>query len=252
MDIYFIKNKNFTLPMIPEHKKILEDFITENDIDYSYQYPDMFDPKWTVMESGWPYFKLSALDNQPWKEMHSEAEALLDHFHPHREDYGNGWKSLTIHGLNEDTQSLSQYSKNRNETLTQLDWTWVADKCPVTKKFLTDVWPAEFLNRVRFMLLEPGGYILPHQDRPSDQKRLSVCNISLNMPSDCKFYFEGFGQVPFTDSGSAFLMDISNKHVVVNNSNTPRIHMIIHYEIGRRMRDFFYVLRSSYYTNREV
>ena len=40
------------------------------------QYPEQFDPKWIVMESGWPCFRLSALDNQPWKEMHKEAEAL--------------------------------------------------------------------------------------------------------------------------------------------------------------------------------
>ena len=237
--------------MKADHKQQLEEFIKENDIDYSYKYPDMFDPKWVVMESGWPYFRLSALDNQPWKEMYAEAYALKDKFYAHRDSYGEGWKSLTLHGLNEDTQSLEQYGDNRNEVLSQLDWTWVADACPVTKKFLTDVWPAEFLNRVRFMLVEPGGYILPHQDRPSDQKRLSVCNISLNMPEGCDFYFKDFGKVPFDDNGSAFLMDISNTHAVVNNSDTPRIHMIIHYELGRRIRDFFYVLRSSYYTNRQ-
>jgi hypothetical protein len=44
-------------------------------------------------------------------------------------------------------------------------------------------------------------------------------------------------------------MDISNVHAVYNDSDTPRIHMIIHYELGRRIRDFFYVLRQSYYTN---
>ena len=233
------------------HTKQLAEFWQENSSNYNIQYPDMFDPKWIIMESGWPWFRLSALDNQPWKEMHAEAEALLDKFHPHREDYGNGWGSLTLHGLNEDTQSLGQYGDSRTDTLKQLEWTWVADQCPVTKKFLTDVWPAEYLNRVRFMLLEPGGYILPHQDRPDDQKRLSVCNISLNMPEGCEMIMKDFGRVPFDDSGSAFLMDISNVHAVVNNSNKPRIHMIIHYELGRRIRDFFYVLRSSYYTNRQ-
>jgi hypothetical protein len=213
------------------------------------KYPEQFDPKWVVMESGWPCFELSALHNQPWKEMHTEAESLLDYFKDHRTDYGKGWKSLTLHGLDEDTQSLDQYGE-RSDVIKQLDWTWVAEKCPVTKKFLTDVWPAEYLNRVRFMLLEPGGYILPHQDRPDEEKRLSVCNISLNNPEGCKFLFKEHGIVPFTDQGSAFLMDISNTHAVWNNSDEPRIHMIIHYELGRRIRDFFYVLRQSYYTNR--
>ena len=62
--------------------------------------------------------------------------------------------------------------------------------------------------------------------------------------------FKDHGIVPFADKGSAFLMDISNVHAVYNDSNEPRIHMIIHYELGRRIRDFFYVLRQSYYTNR--
>ena len=227
----------------------LDKFHNENNAVIQQKYPEVFDPKWIVTESGWPYFHLSSLDDQPWKEMHKEAEALSDKFHTHRDTYGEGWKSLTLHGLDEDTQSLNIYGE-RQETLKQLDWTWVADACPVTKKFLTDVWPAEFLNRVRFMYLEPGGYILPHQDREDHEKRLSVCNISLNNPKGCNFVLKNQGRVPFKDEGSAFLMDISNVHSVWNRSNKPRIHMIIHYEIGRRVRDFFYVLRESYFTNR--
>lgn len=237
--------------MTPEHKQILEQFWLDNKRNYQHKYPDFFDPKWVVTESQWPFFRLSALDNQPYDKMYTEAEKLMDKFQPHREDYGVGWRSLTIHGLNEDTQSLDSYGDNRRETIDKLDWTWVAEHCPTAKTFLTDVWPAEYLNRVRFMLLEPGGYVLPHQDRPSNQKRLSVCNISLNNPQGCEFVFENHGLVPFSNNGSAFLMDISNKHAVYNNSSKPRIHMIIHYEMGHRIRDFFYVLRSSYYTNRK-
>jgi hypothetical protein len=228
----------------------LEKFHSKNNTVLQQKYPEVFDPKWIVMESGWPYFHLSALDNQPWQDMYKEAEALSDKFYTHREDtYGKGWKSLTLHGMNDDTQSLNTYG-DRQDTLNQLDWTWVANECPVTKKFLTDVWPAEYLNRVRFMLLEPGGYILPHQDRKDHEKRLSVCNISLNNPEGCNFALKDKGRVPFKDEGSAFLMDISNVHSVWNTSDKPRIHMIIHYELGRRVRDFFYVLRESYFTNR--
>ena len=230
----------------------LKDLHSKNSQVINQRYPDVFDPKWLLEESGWPYFKLSALDDHPYRKMHDEALALSDKFYSHREDtYGKGWKSLTIHGIDDDTQSLAQYGE-RKDVLNQLDWTWVADKCPTTKKFLTDVWPAEYLNRVRFMLLEPGGYILPHQDRPDEEKRLSVCNISLNNPEGCSFIFKDKGRVPFEDKGSAFLMDISNVHSVWNNSDTSRIHMIIHFEPGRRVRDLFYVLRKSYYTNRDM
>ena len=230
--------------------QLLEQFWKENEKKYEFKYPEVFDPKWVIVDSKWPFFRLSALDNQPWKEMHAEAAALVDHFQSHRDYYGSGWKSLTLHGLNEDTQTLDSYNEDRSQTIQELNWTWVADKCPVTKKFLTDVWPAEYLNRVRFMLLEPGGYVLPHRDRPADQSRLSVCNISLNNPEGCQFLMKDQGVVEFDDAGSALLMDISNEHAVWNRSDTPRLHMIIHYEIGRRMRDFFYVLRKSYFTNR--
>ena len=77
-------------------------------------------------------------------------------------------------------------------------------------------------------------------------------NISLNNPTGCGFMMKGHGLIPFEDEGSAFLVDNSYEHCVWNNSDTPRIHMIIHYEIGHRLRDFFYVLRSSYYTNRGI
>lgn len=238
------------------HPKELEEFFFKNDDTYMHKYPETFDPSWIVFESEWPYFRLSALDDQPYKEMYNEALALIDEFYDHREDtYGHGWKSLTLHGLNEDTQSLNQYIghyKDRKDVLRDLKWTSVADKCPITKKYLTEAFPAEYLNRVRFMLLEPGGYILPHQDRPDSQKRLSVCNISLNNPEDCKFIMEGHGTVPFDNNGSAFLVDVSNKHAVWNKSSKPRLHMIVHFELGRKARDFFYILRESYFKNRDA
>lgn len=230
-------------------QELLDYFKEHENKDPGIKYPDFFDPKWVISESNWPYFRLSVFDNMPWKQMHDEAQSLIDKFHTHRDDYGVGWKSLTIHGINEDSQSLNSYGE-RSEVLKQLDYTWVAEHCPVTKKFLTDVWPAEYLNRVRFMLLEPGGYILPHQDRPDTERRLSVCNISLNHPEGCKMVFKDKGIVPFDSNGSALLMDISNEHAYINDSDTPRLHMIIHYEIGNKLRDFFYVLRQSYYTNR--
>jgi len=227
----------------------LEKFFEQHSKEYRFSYPDIFDPTWVIKESEWPFFRLSALDKQPYSEMYKEAYKLYDKFYEHREAYGKGWRSLTLNGLDEDTQTLDSYG-DRKQTIEKLDWTWVADACPITKKFLTDVWPSEYLNRVRFMLLEPGGYILPHQDRPDTQKRLSVCNISLNNPAGCEFVMKNQGTVPFDPNGSAMLMDISNVHAVWNRSNEPRIHMIIHFEIGRRIRDFFYVLRESYHLNR--
>ena len=46
----------------------LSNFWKENNKEVNLKYPDFFDPIWTITESGWPFFKLSRLDNQPWNE----------------------------------------------------------------------------------------------------------------------------------------------------------------------------------------
>ena len=61
--------------MNDKHKEILERLWEKNSKSYQHQYPDMFDPKWTIMESGWPWLKLSSLSNQPFGELLKEAEA---------------------------------------------------------------------------------------------------------------------------------------------------------------------------------
>ena len=73
----------------------IKQFFAQHEKQIKIQYPEQFDPKWVVMESGWPCFKLSALDNQPWDKMHLEAESLLEHFKDHRMDYGKGCKKVT-------------------------------------------------------------------------------------------------------------------------------------------------------------
>ena len=58
----------------------LHQFHDTNGIIKTQKYPEQFDPKWIVTESGWPYFHLSAIDNQPWKGMYHETERLTDSF----------------------------------------------------------------------------------------------------------------------------------------------------------------------------
>ena len=75
------------------------------------------------------------------------------------------------------------------------------------------------------MLIEPGGYILPHQDQ--DERCLGPINISIYNPIGCEFRYKNYGTVPFTN-GSAFMIDIGQKHSVWNRSNEQRLHIIAH------------------------
>ena len=93
------------------------------------------------------------------------------------------------------------------------------------------------------MLLEPGGHILPHKDRESIG--LSEVNIAINNPDGCSFHMENRGTVPFTE-GSVVMLDLSNRHWVVNNSNQPRLHMIYHGKVPGEIIERSYEIFKLY------
>ncbi|NBO98991.1 MAG: hypothetical protein EBU90_02515 [Proteobacteria bacterium] len=181
---------------------------------------------WYIFQCGLPWIKLDL--KVPYKEMYREAYALKSKFVEYRESNSKGWKSLCIHGLSSDQiydyTSYPEY-KNIDQNLVPYKWTEVSEACPVTTSFLKNSFFNAKFFRVRFMLLEPGGYILPHTDMP--KKILAPINIALSNPQGCEFKMKGYGIVPFKP-GNALMLDTSNEHIVYNNSNKPRIHLILH------------------------
>jgi hypothetical protein len=81
------------------------------------------------------------------------------------------------------------------------------------------------------MLLEPGGYILPHHDY--DEPRLTAVNIAINNPRGCEFRMMNHGVIPFS-TGRAIMLDLSHDHWVINASDQPRLHIIFHGEVPDR------------------
>jgi hypothetical protein len=182
------------------------------------------DENWIRTESGIPFLKLAV--DVPAQEIFQEWNTVKDLAVEHRPKesisdkffYGHkGWKSLTIYGEHYAITENTDGPKN---------WTSIIDRCPITKHWLENSFVIDAdTGRIRFMLIESGGYILPHSDR--DKKYLSEINISITNPVGCCFRFTNYGNVPFVP-GSAFLMDISNQHLVYNNSDQPRLHIIVH------------------------
>ncbi len=157
----------------------------------------------------------------PFIEMLKEAKNLKKCFVQHRNGGGHsGWRSLCIHGLS----SVHTESPETYGLVPDFDWTDIHKFCPTTHNFLKNF---GYLNygRVRFMLLEPGGYVAPHRDNEVD--RLGAINIALNQPDNCDFVMEGCGKVPFVD-GSAVMLSLSRRHIVWNKSNEDRYHIIVH------------------------
>ena len=189
-----------------------------------------------MYQSGWPWLELDlGLPSDVIPKMHAEATRLLPEFVPHRKydeqaGYGHsGWKSLCVHGLSAtQTENYSSYGHTSHQTA-PYRFTEIADRCPETVRFLKELFPFEKYYRVRYMLLEPGGYIAPHRDQK--EPGFFGVNIALNQPDECRFGMPDRGVPPFK-VGSAILPDLSNLHFVWNQSQTPRIHLILQGEAG--------------------
>lgn len=191
-----------------------------------------------------PYIKMP-VPNIPWQEMLNEALPLEKYFVTHRSDDSSGWKSLSLHGINSSSTRAPEDYGYKSEKEVPYVWTEVTKMCPITmswlKKILDDDWFSE-LYRVRFMWLEPGGYIKFHQDRKEGEHSLGPMNVALNMPENCFWLFKKWGRVPFTN-GTAFAVDVSFQHGVCNLSSEPRVHLIIH---GKYGRSYYNGIKSSY------
>jgi hypothetical protein len=172
------------------------------------------------------YLKLDV--PMPYTEMLAEAFALIDRFTPHRSgDYGHdGWESLTLHGLGWDKhENWSDYGyKKGKDASNDMYWTEIADLCPITTKWLKEVFPSNKYGRVRFMLLRAGGNISMHKD--SSIKLIENINVALNNPTGCKWVW-GDGEELVMEQGGVYAMNLYYHHSVVNNSNEDRMHMII-------------------------
>lgn len=167
----------------------------------------------------------------PYQQMLVEAKRLREFYSPYHQgsDYRHqGWHTLTLHGLGDDKPlAWKGYGyTDGHKAADDMDWTSWANYCPATKKWLEQSFPSNKYGRVRFMLLEAGGFIAPHHD--GDDSYLEAVNISLNNPAGCAWYWKDGTTVDFTE-GNAVSVNISYEHEIRNDSNEDRYHMIIHH-----------------------
>lgn len=179
----------------------------------------------TIIMSWLPFLKIKT--PIPHEEMFDEAKRLLPFFVNHRGDAYN-WKSLCLWGLSHAHTGVPEdYGMEETDELEEqyMDWTDMSKFCPATKNWLENDFGFNSFTRVRFMLIEPGGYIKPHSD--TDHSELIAINIALNMPEKCYFIVDKYGCLPL-NAGDIFLFNNSYTHAVWNQSNEPRIHMIVY------------------------
>ena len=206
----------------------------------------MKDYNWIINNSGLPWLKLDI--EIPHEDILAESIALKEEYVGHRTSDSNpttgythkGWKSLCIHGISSQyTNHYVQYGYKSHED-TPYKWTEICDRCPVTTDFFKNKFPYKRYFRLRYMLLEPKGFITPHHD--SDINKLSPINIALNHPEGCLMKMKGHdGYVPFKP-GDSMLLDVGNTHAYINKSSEDRYHIIVHGVPSQEYKDL--VVRS--------
>ena len=180
--------------------------------------------KWIIEESNVPWLRLDL--DFPHEAMLEEAKNVNSRFVIHRKMHGRGWKSLCIHGISDEETNAYQMYGYENEKDVNYVWTEASKLCPVTTKYFKESFPLDDYKRLRFMLLKSKGYITVHRDAP-EIKRLGPINFALNHPKNCLFKIKDYGMVPYKP-GTAFILNVSHEHAVINPSNEDRYHMIVH------------------------
>lgn len=162
----------------------------------------------------------------PWKEVFDEANNLLytSCYTLHRPN-SSGWLSLCIYGMSSVHTNVPEDYGLPDEAEYELsDWTDISKFCPRTKEWMQDTMLYERFSRVRFMAVLPGGWLGPHNDRPSITG-VGATNVAINNPDGNALVMEDWGTMPYTP-GSVFKINTGYRHAVWNRSEEPRIHMI--------------------------
>lgn len=233
---FYNLNKEYhsTLPKLP------------NGITTDYEISD-----WLLNKSDFSWLELDInIDITAWKE---EALLAADYFVPHREEDSYGWNSCCIHGINiESTGAWTRYGFH-DESLVPYKWTELSDLTLNIKNFWQQ-FPYDSYRRIRFMEVKPGGYINPHSDAPGrlpGENNFNALefgvpvNVAIIHPKECFMSLDGLGCVPFKE-GKAFIVNIRNYHSVINFSDTPRIHLIAHGKIDKKINKFVSLIARSY------
>ena len=175
------------------------------------------------------------------KESLEEVTAVYNQkfFVKHRGAIHKGWLSAALHSIDGDfwkTMSGKKYGyKSDSDESIKWNWTDVCDYAPKTTEFFKKEFPANGYRRLRYMLLEPSGYIKEHCDTTSGivhnprkvDSIFSALNMCITQPDNCELTHLDNGPVPFKPF-EIYLFNNDEIHHAFNKSNENRFHIIAH------------------------
>lgn len=200
-----------------------------------------------IFKQNIPYINLNLSFNiKTWQE---EMLAAEEFYVSHRESQSHlGWKSCCIHGIDTDKTGVWQCYTDQEP---DYNWTTLSKLTPSITKFCKQL-PFEKFARIRFMKLDAGGWIEPHNDSPPNipdnfnlLDHLVPINIAIDHPKECHMTLKDFGLVPW-ENGRAKIVNITNDHSVINFSKSTRVHLIVHGWIGNKKQEFSKLVAESY------
>lgn len=163
----------------------------------------------------------------PYEKIAHEATQLRSRFIQYRSDDSQGWHCLPIIGKSStEPNSWQSYFSSAEQAIPYMQWTDICNSCPITVNWLKNVYPSKKYARVRFMLLEAGGYINFHKD--TEHMILGAINVAVTNPVGCAWHWKDQESLEFVP-GDAYAMNIGHEHSVRNDSNEDRYHIIIHH-----------------------
>ncbi len=167
--------------------------------------------------------------NVPCSDIEKEYKLVKDSLVIHRpEDGHKDWFAMTLYGVaSESTNSHWEYGRKAKKTVTDIGM-----KCPKTMDFVNSL-PYARIDDVRYLVIKSGGYIAEHVDVP-EHNWLDPLNISITYPKGSKFVMDG-EEIPYYP-GSSFVLNIHYPHMVENNSDEDRLHLLIH---GKKKKEFW-------------
>lgn len=147
---------------------------------------------------------------------------------PHRKTESNMWEVITLYGYSSIITDSPQYLQENNllpENI-KLQWTDISPMFPKTVEWIKNNIPLKTVSRIRVMVVQPGGYILPHRDYHHGQCACAGINIAIVNPEGAEFCLENNGLIPWQE-GDVRVFDVGLFHCIRNNSSVPRIHIIV-------------------------
>jgi hypothetical protein len=207
-------------------KKLLNDLSKENCLQLD-----------SILSSGMPWLKLDlAIPQFPsqvlndaiaasngWHDLWGEKPPEIPNYHiwDGKVLFGptnwNQWADIIASDSSEDEDGLSK--KYRND----VEFGWhIGDDHPV-RKWINSFLDDDAINLVSYYVLGPYGYLLPHYDLCTGDKRLNKIYAAVTWPDDCEFGFLDWGNVPIQQGDVFLINNYRYPHWVINRGDQHRI-----------------------------